>query len=552
MMNFYWVRRGLLIRRVPHANILKSLSILFIVKMGKLALKVLKTNDREGYAKYLASLIYEYQLKLKYALDAEEHLNFEKQKRSRKDENCKSLEFNWPSTLIAFFYPSFNNSKVMITNNTVHLLTGFLLLFTQLIIIPVRGQNVNSTTIANTPLKIGEKVPDNFWTKEHLFYVNGDTIRKNLSEYKGKLLIFDFWATWCKSCIEGFPKVDLLQKKFSPDINFILVNCSKTKDSKDKIASFVDRYTSSYEIAQPMLVLDEYLQDLFPHVGIPHFVWINSDGAFLANTHPNEVNYNYISEVLAGNTSAIHQKIDEHLSTVSAFGIDTLGLIQRNVFKNYVEGAQADAGTITRYGNYHRFQFINQYLNSLCYMAYPDELNGVPLQYFIYDKNLNANTKKLLLNSSQYDMFCFEFLTNDKLEHNDVKFKIQNLLKQQFNLVLYRGMAEKDVYGVHVNDKIYLHQSDGKIEERQMNPELGPLYYKNMSLYAFILGMREYISLPIIMDAVPNLKIDIYFSKPFETMTEEEILAFLSQYGIDFIPKRENIVYVEFKSYNHG
>ena len=552
MMNFYWVRRGLPFRRGPYPNILQSLSIFFIAKMRKLASKVLKTNDREGYAKYLASLIYEYQLKLMYALEAEEHFDAEKQKRNRKGENCRSLNFNQYSTLIAFFYPSFNIGKEMITKKSFYLFTGVLLLFTQLIIQPVNGQNVNSTTIENTPLKIGEKVPDNFWTQEHLFYVNGDTIRKNLIEYKGKLLIFDFWATWCKSCIEGFPKVDLLQEKFSPDVNFILVNCLKTKDSKDKIASFVDRYTSSYKIAQPMLILDEYLQGLFPHVGIPHFVWINPDGVFLANSHPNEVNYTTISEVLAGNTAAIHQKIDEHLSTVSAFGIDTLGLIQRTLFKNYVEGALADAGTITRYGSYHRFQFVNQYLNSLCYMAYPDELNGVQLQYFIYDKSLNPITKKLLLNSSQYDMFCFEFLTNDKLEHNDVKFKIQNLLKQQFNLVLHKGTAEKDVYDVQVNDKIYVHKSYGKIEERQMNPELGPLYYKKMSLYAFILGLRAFISLPIIMDTVPNLKIDIYFSKPFETMTEEEILAFLSQYGIEFIPKRENIVYVEFKSYNHG
>src|SRR5699024_12782984 len=39
-----------------------------------------------------------------------------------------------------------------------------------------------------SPLSVGEKVPAEFWTREHLFYIDGDTVRKNLEEYKGKLL----------------------------------------------------------------------------------------------------------------------------------------------------------------------------------------------------------------------------------------------------------------------------------------------------------------------------------------------------------------------------
>src|SRR5690606_32680986 len=35
------------------------------------------------------------------------------------------------------------------------------------------------------PLKVGEKVPEEFWTREHLFYTNGDTVRKTLQEYRG-------------------------------------------------------------------------------------------------------------------------------------------------------------------------------------------------------------------------------------------------------------------------------------------------------------------------------------------------------------------------------
>src|SRR5690606_8786823 len=36
------------------------------------------------------------------------------------------------------------------------------------------------------PLRLGEKVPEEFWTREHLYFVNGDTVRKTLKEHRGK------------------------------------------------------------------------------------------------------------------------------------------------------------------------------------------------------------------------------------------------------------------------------------------------------------------------------------------------------------------------------
>ena len=34
----------------------------------------------------------------------------------------------------------------------------------------------------------------------------------NISDYEGKLLILNFWATWCAPCKEEMPSLDLLQK----------------------------------------------------------------------------------------------------------------------------------------------------------------------------------------------------------------------------------------------------------------------------------------------------------------------------------------------------
>lgn len=53
----------------------------------------------------------------------------------------------------------------------------------------------------------------------------------NLSDYKGKVVYLDFWASWCKPCIESFPKLDELHEKYK-DQGFavIAVNLDQSKD----------------------------------------------------------------------------------------------------------------------------------------------------------------------------------------------------------------------------------------------------------------------------------------------------------------------------------
>lgn len=44
-------------------------------------------------------------------------------------------------------------------------------------------------------------------------------------DYKGKILILDFWATWCKPCKEAAPIMDLLKEKSNPEhFVFLAVN----------------------------------------------------------------------------------------------------------------------------------------------------------------------------------------------------------------------------------------------------------------------------------------------------------------------------------------
>lgn len=56
------------------------------------------------------------------------------------------------------------------------------------------------------------------------------TLENVLSDYKGKTIVIDIWASWCPDCIKGMPKVVALQEQF-PDVVYLFLSYDKTMES---------------------------------------------------------------------------------------------------------------------------------------------------------------------------------------------------------------------------------------------------------------------------------------------------------------------------------
>ena len=153
----------------------------------------------------------------------------------------------------------------------------------------------NQTNIL--PLKIGEKLPETFWQQEHDFYANGKLLRQNLSTYKGKPLILDFFATWCPTCIKRFGKIDSLKKANEGKFAFLPVSTKNTGDTMEKIAALAKRF--SIASLQTSMVNDSSLNKLFPHRSIPTFVWIDEKGILQALSNSTFLNQANIDALLA-------------------------------------------------------------------------------------------------------------------------------------------------------------------------------------------------------------------------------------------------------------
>jgi peroxiredoxin len=69
----------------------------------------------------------------------------------------------------------------------------------------------------------------------------------NLVDYKGKVILLNFWATWCVPCQTEIPRFIEWQKRHG-DLGFQVIGISMDDDEKD-VRKFVDRYKPNYPIA---------------------------------------------------------------------------------------------------------------------------------------------------------------------------------------------------------------------------------------------------------------------------------------------------------------
>jgi thiol-disulfide isomerase/thioredoxin len=106
-----------------------------------------------------------------------------------------------------------------------------------------------------------------------------------LEDAKGKVMIIDFWATWCGPCIAAVPKLADLQEKHED--NLMVVGVSGLSEDQNTVESFLAEKKEPFlQLYDPeMKVFGE-----FKSTGIPLVLVVSTDGVirWMGNPHDRE------------------------------------------------------------------------------------------------------------------------------------------------------------------------------------------------------------------------------------------------------------------------
>ncbi|GAB2551128.1 redoxin domain-containing protein [Gracilibacillus alcaliphilus] len=119
---------------------------------------------------------------------------------------------------------------------------------------------------ADVGLDIGNLAPD--FTLETM-----DGERVHLSDYRGKPVLLNFWATWCLPCREEMPDMEQLYQ--DTDVQVLAVNLTSTENSIRDVEHFVAEYGLTFPI-----LLDQHsgVSDLYQIRPLPTTYIIDAEG----------------------------------------------------------------------------------------------------------------------------------------------------------------------------------------------------------------------------------------------------------------------------------
>jgi len=145
-------------------------------------------------------------------------------------------------------------------------------------------------------VQIGQQVPDVLVTGASGLTIKGKPRGSfRFSELRGKLVILDFWATWCAPCRAMVPVLDSLKRVFGDKLVILPV----AYEREEIIAPALAYLQQVKPFDLPVVTGDKILNSLFPHHNLPHFVWIDTSGIVRAITEEKEVTAPHIRALLS-------------------------------------------------------------------------------------------------------------------------------------------------------------------------------------------------------------------------------------------------------------
>ena len=110
--------------------------------------------------------------------------------------------------------------------------------------------SINDVPLTNQPMPPTKPLEDMTWTKFD-GNTNADGGIQKLKDLQGKVVILDFWATFCPPCLEEIPHLKELQAKYGKENLEIIGLHVGGEDDRPRVPQFVEKLKIDYTLATP-------------------------------------------------------------------------------------------------------------------------------------------------------------------------------------------------------------------------------------------------------------------------------------------------------------
>jgi thiol-disulfide isomerase/thioredoxin len=135
--------------------------------------------------------------------------------------------------------------------------------------------------ISNRPVSINDVPQGRAVTKpfEQMSWTTIDEGRSQIKDLRNKVVVLDFWATYCPPCRDEIPHLNALQTRYGNDrLQVVGLNVGGPED-RPKIAAFVQELKVGYPIGFPEDALIEFIFD--GNSTIPQTAVFDRDGRLI-------------------------------------------------------------------------------------------------------------------------------------------------------------------------------------------------------------------------------------------------------------------------------
>ena len=115
-------------------------------------------------------------------------------------------------------------------------------------------------------------------------YENANGGTNSLSDFKGKLVYVDVWATWCKPCLQELPAMKALQEEYKgKDITFVSLSVDKDKEAWK--AMVTEEKMQGVQLHIDLGAHRDFIEN-YDLTGIPRFFLISKEGKIISISAP--------------------------------------------------------------------------------------------------------------------------------------------------------------------------------------------------------------------------------------------------------------------------